>query len=126
MMIDFIFRASPRYLVRPRRIYWRWEDEPRSFITPMVSSLDLLLIQSNVCAGELTPSGDPLDISFETSISCMSGEEKRRFISFVKTILTWRPGDRKTAEELLNDPWLHTEFPEDDDDIPEVQQGIQP
>jgi serine/threonine-protein kinase SRPK3 len=87
----------------------------------MVSSIQLLLEQFNVCAGELTPTGDPLDISFETSITCMRGEEKRRFISFLKTILTWRPGDRRTAEELIKDPWLYIDFPGDDDDSPEVQ-----
>ncbi|KAG9252953.1 kinase-like domain-containing protein [Emericellopsis atlantica] len=52
----------------------------------------------------------PLDFSFEKAITCMEGEEKRRFICFVKRMLTWVPGERSTAKELLDDPWLYEDF----------------
>ena len=55
------------------------------------------------------------NMSFETSISQICGEENLRFINFVKKILVWRPKDRKTAKELLDDPWLYTNYFQNDD-----------
>lgn len=36
-----------------------------------------------------------------------TGEEKEAFLQFMRSTLTWMPEDRKTAKELLNDPWLN-------------------
>uniref|UniRef100_A0A8H7KD53 non-specific serine/threonine protein kinase n=1 Tax=Bionectria ochroleuca TaxID=29856 RepID=A0A8H7KD53_BIOOC len=47
------------------------------------------------------------NISFEGSISQIKGEEKTRFISFVKKMIKWKPEERSTAKELLGDPWLY-------------------
>ncbi|EEQ31164.1 protein kinase domain-containing protein [Microsporum canis CBS 113480] len=60
-----------------------------------------------------TPSLIPTDFSFESTVSMMSGERKRRFISFVRRMVKWKPEDRSTAKELLSDPWLHEDFPEE-------------
>ncbi|KAH7179933.1 kinase-like domain-containing protein [Fusarium flagelliforme] len=49
----------------------------------------------------------PHDFSFESSITCMEGEEKGRFIRFIKRMLKWDPDERATASELLEDPWLN-------------------
>ncbi|KAK4122013.1 hypothetical protein N657DRAFT_657506 [Parathielavia appendiculata] len=35
-------------------------------------------------------------------------EDEVMFLDFVKGMLAWRPEDRKTARELLDDPWLNT------------------
>lgn len=40
----------------------------------------------------------------------MGGEEKAKFIGFVKRMLKWNPEERSTAKELLDDPWLHERF----------------
>jgi hypothetical protein len=32
---------------------------------------------------------------------------KEMFLDFMRGMLQWRPEDRKTAEELLQDPWLN-------------------
>ncbi|KAF5624007.1 kinase-like domain protein [Fusarium sp. NRRL 25303] len=55
----------------------------------------------------------PGDFSFENTISCMSGEEKVRFIRFIKRMVKWSPEERSTARELLDDPWLYQDFPQD-------------
>ena len=55
------------------------------------------------------------NMSFETSISQIRGEEKLRFINFVKKMLVWRPKDRNTAKELLDDPWLYANYSQNDD-----------
>ena len=59
------------------------------------------------------PSRIPSDFTLEKSITCMSGEEKTRFIHFAKRMLTWSPEERSTAKELLDDPWLYEDFPQD-------------
>ncbi|KAJ4212422.1 hypothetical protein NW759_011809 [Fusarium solani] len=59
------------------------------------------------------PSRIPANFILKWSINCMSGEEKTRFIHFVKRMLTWRPEERSTAKELLDDPWLYEDFPQD-------------
>lgn len=48
----------------------------------------------------------PRDISLENSVTRYEGEEKETFLTFVRGMLQWRPEDRKTAAELLKDPWL--------------------
>ncbi|KAL4809919.1 kinase-like protein [Aspergillus unguis] len=55
---------------------------------------------------DLVPSG----FSFESALSKISGEEKRMFINFVKRMIKWRPEERSTAKELLQDPWLHNDY----------------
>ncbi|CVK98585.1 related to dis1-suppressing protein kinase dsk1 [Fusarium mangiferae] len=55
----------------------------------------------------------PGDFSFENTISYMSGEEKARFIRFIKRMVKWSPEERSTARELLDDPWLYEDFPQD-------------
>ncbi|KAB8356623.1 hypothetical protein FH972_024200 [Carpinus fangiana] len=59
------------------------------------------------------PKPIPTDFSFDHVITNISGEEKQMFIKFVKRMLQWRPEDRSTAAELLKDPWLYDNFPQD-------------
>ncbi|KAL5342292.1 protein kinase [Aspergillus crustosus] len=54
----------------------------------------------------------PSTFSFENSIHTIHGEDKRMFIEAVQMRLKWRPEERSTAEELLQNPWLHAEFDE--------------
>ncbi|KAG2417845.1 hypothetical protein HFD88_000944 [Aspergillus terreus] len=56
------------------------------------------------------PSVDPAIFNFDNVISKIDGEEKRMFIEFVKRMIKWRPEERSTAKELLQDPWLYTDF----------------
>jgi serine/threonine protein kinase len=48
----------------------------------------------------------PTDVRFEGSVLALDGEDKRLFLDFIKRMLQWLPEDRKTAKELLEDPWL--------------------
>ena len=48
----------------------------------------------------------PTDVRLEDSVLSLEGEDKRLFLSFIKQMLQWLPEDRKTAKELLEDPWL--------------------
>jgi serine/threonine protein kinase len=48
----------------------------------------------------------PTDVKLEDSVVSLEGEDKRLFLDFIKKMLQWLPEDRKTAKELLEDPWL--------------------
>jgi len=48
----------------------------------------------------------PTGVSLEGSVSSLIGDDKRLFLNFVRKMLQWLPEHRKTAKELLEDPWL--------------------
>lgn len=49
----------------------------------------------------------PRKMPLEDRLTGLEGEEKVRFLSFMKKMLQWRQEDRKTTAELLEDPWLN-------------------
>jgi hypothetical protein len=44
--------------------------------------------------------------SLERSEENLKGKSKEEFVRFMKAMLQWKPEDRKTAVQLLDDPWL--------------------
>ncbi|KAJ5356372.1 CMGC protein kinase [Penicillium concentricum] len=46
-------------------------------------------------------------VSLHNSEEFLSGRNKEMFLEFLKGMLQWKPEDRKTAKELLQDPWLN-------------------
>ncbi|KAI9648505.1 hypothetical protein NHQ30_003140 [Ciborinia camelliae] len=44
--------------------------------------------------------------SLEVVEENLNGKDKELFLDFIKSMLQWEPEKRKTASELLNDPWL--------------------
>ena len=53
----------------------------------------------------------PGDLDLRDSTPSLQGEEKQLFLEFVGKMLRWVPEDRKTAKELLADPWLLRDAP---------------
>jgi len=50
----------------------------------------------------------PQDTSLEKSEErLVEGENKVMFMKFMRSMLQWRPEDRKTARVLFDDPWLN-------------------
>ncbi|KAJ5608991.1 kinase domain protein [Penicillium herquei] len=49
----------------------------------------------------------PTGVSLEQSEEFLDGKNKEMFIHFMRGMLQWRPEDRKTAKELLQDQWLN-------------------
>ena len=45
-------------------------------------------------------------ISLEERVSVLEGDEKELFFDFIRSMLKWRPEDRKSATELLKHPWM--------------------
>lgn len=50
----------------------------------------------------------PANINFQSSVPSLKGKDKDKemFIHFARKVLQWLSEDRKTAKELLDDPWL--------------------
>ncbi|OBT72743.1 hypothetical protein VF21_08971 [Pseudogymnoascus sp. 05NY08] len=47
--------------------------------------------------------------SLEESEENLDGEDKGQFLEFIRKMLKWRPEERSSAEELLEDTWLRSE-----------------
>ena len=46
------------------------------------------------------------DATLESEAKVLDYEEKAKFLAFIKRTLQWRPEDRASAAELLQDPWI--------------------
>lgn len=51
--------------------------------------------------------GIPQITSLEQSETFLEGTNKVMFLNFMRGMLQWRPEERKTAKQLLEDPWLN-------------------
>lgn len=50
----------------------------------------------------------PTGVSLELSKDFLEGRNKEIFMDFIRgMMLQWRPEDRKTVKDLLQDPWLN-------------------
>jgi len=47
------------------------------------------------------------DVSFETMERRLHGDNKSQLLDFIRRMLQWRPEERHTAKQLLDDPWLN-------------------
>jgi serine/threonine-protein kinase SRPK3 len=46
-------------------------------------------------------------INLEEAEKRLDGEEKKLFLDFVRKMLKWKPEERSSAKDLLDDPWLN-------------------
>lgn len=77
-----------------------------------IFQLNILYITNTAFQGTLKKEGlVPSNFSFESTLSKFDREEKKMFISFVNRMIKWKPEERSTAKELLQDPWLHNYYP---------------
>lgn len=63
---------------------------------------------ANVLIGKFIADVPLSQRSLEQAETRLEGHNKELFLSFVRSMLQWRPEDRKTAKELLEDPWLNS------------------
>ncbi len=52
-------------------------------------------------------------LSLESSEALLEGRNKKLFLNFVRSMLQWVPEERKTAKDLLSDPWLNERIEDD-------------
>lgn len=76
---------------------------------PHISLWEDLLLKSFISGQWKNAGGVAIpSLSLESSITtAFDGERKRLFLEFIKSMLQWLPEKRKTASELLRDPWLN-------------------
>lgn len=48
----------------------------------------------------------PASLALQKMETNLDGSDKIAFMHFMDKMLRWAPEDRKTARELLDDPWL--------------------
>ncbi|KAL9133445.1 MAG: hypothetical protein Q9175_005381 [Cornicularia normoerica] len=48
----------------------------------------------------------PDSFNMDGSVLSLEGKDKEEFLNFVQKMLQWLPEKRKSAKELLEDPWL--------------------
>jgi hypothetical protein len=46
------------------------------------------------------------DISLDTAEQRLEGDEKDRFLAFMRKMLQWKPEDRGSCRDILSDEWL--------------------
>ncbi|KAF2459671.1 kinase domain protein [Lineolata rhizophorae] len=61
------------------------------------------LFNLNYIADEITPIPST---SLEALEQRLPGHEKKLFLQFLRSMLKWLPEERRTAKQLLDDPWL--------------------
>jgi serine/threonine-protein kinase SRPK3 len=57
-------------------------------------------------SGEFTADVEIPTTSLEEEMKSLEGEEKSSFLKFLRRMLRWRPEDRATAGELVEEPWI--------------------
>ncbi|PLB43367.1 protein kinase [Aspergillus steynii IBT 23096] len=93
---------SKRGLKWPTRI--RWQDGELSDNADQFFGGPFFDDNGNFLYRGLIP-----DRKLADSLPSLEEEEREDFLSFVKGMLCWRPGERKTAGELLEHPFLREE-----------------
>ena len=56
--------------------------------------------------GEWRGPADIPEDTLETTEENLRGDDKAQFLAFVRKMVRWKPEDRRSARELLEDPWL--------------------
>ncbi|EME78805.1 serine/threonine kinase [Pseudocercospora fijiensis CIRAD86] len=110
---------SPRKSVGDKTVYLsRSFDLPKTFGNPVLSDFGAAVrgdIEHDVFVQPEAYRSPEVAMEMEWSypidiwnVGCMvSRKDKELFVQFIRSMLQWKPEDRKTARELLEDPWLN-------------------
>lgn len=67
-----------------------------------------LLITNQAIQGNWKGAAPIPSMTLEQREEMLQGESKQLFLAFMRKMLQWRPEDRSSARELLEDEWLHS------------------
>lgn len=87
-----ILGPPPLELIKRGKRSAEWFDENGNWLEPDESDPERLPL--------LPPS------SLEVVEENLEGKDKELILNFIRSMLQWEPEKRKTARELLSDPWL--------------------
>jgi hypothetical protein len=68
----------------------------------LASMFDLTWCATGIFKGTLPT------LSFEDAEENLDGDDKTLFLELIRSMLRWFPEERKSAKELLADPWLNS------------------
>lgn len=106
--VTALLGPPPQELIHRGRRSFDFYESNGQFSCSCISLLPILICS----AGPLkNPDMVPTNFNFDTVINNIHSEDKRMFIEFLKRMIKWRPEERSTAKELLDDPWLYADFP---------------
>jgi serine/threonine-protein kinase SRPK3 len=71
---------------------------------------DHIWVDRNAVIGKWKGNAKIPAMSLEESEENLSGENKALFLQFMRKMLQWKPENRYSCKELLQDPWLKGEF----------------
>lgn len=92
------------------RLCWNAQEffDGPFFNTDGTGSICMVLASANLpCLGEFLHSNLISSRSLETAVPSLEDKERETFLSFVRCMLAWIPGKRKTARELIEHPFLN-------------------
>lgn len=96
----------PLDLLQRNERYLQWFDEKGSSV-PLLRSASSVLITTLGAWKADNGVGIP-SMSLEMKADRPKIISKRLFLNFIRSMLCWRPEDRKTAKQLLEDEWLNS------------------
>ncbi|OBT98009.1 hypothetical protein VE01_04008 [Pseudogymnoascus verrucosus] len=94
-LVSAILGPPPLKLIKRGKRSAEWFDTDGNWLEPDESDPERLSL--------LPPS------SLEAMEENLEGKDKELFLNFIRSMLQWEPEKRKTARELLSDPWLSRE-----------------
>lgn len=110
-------RSLPSWVSNRRQLCSPMVGGPLFFTNPKVGGqypgVSTTLLTKRWTGSLKDPTLIPADFSFDNSVTVINGKEKAMFIRFIDKMIRWDPKERSTANELLQEPWLHEDFPED-------------
>ena len=64
------------------------------------------MLTNSKLAGQFNHPEKLLDATLAAEEKVLEGAEKTQFLAFMRRMLQWRPEDRASAKDLMEDPWL--------------------
>lgn len=99
-MIAMMGSPPPKLLKKGKRTAEFFDEDGENFPTRTT----LLANPAGLWRGEIPV---PDRTSLEECEENLEGSNKKAFLRFVRKMVQWRPEDRQTANQLLEDDWLN-------------------
>lgn len=102
-MIAVMGPPPPDFLKKGLRSAEFFDEDGKNWF-PICNPRYLLIQQAGQWRDEVPVPNRP---SLEESEENLKGSNKEAFLRFMRKMLQWRPEDRQTASQLLEDDWLN-------------------
>ncbi|KAJ6155144.1 hypothetical protein N7470_005710 [Penicillium chermesinum] len=102
-MIALLGPPPKELIIREREgLKWKWAPAAQNASGKFCTTASEWFGGPFLTRMDLIPHG----LRIEDTVEAVQGEQKEEFLNFAKKMLRWLPDDRKTAKQLIEDPWL--------------------